>query len=322
MALSGGWIQQTLRRARVSAARPAWITIALLLVTGSLSAQPLATRGADVAHLRAASAPAPARPAVEVMDAGLTSAEACKRAIAAKPGAALRLYLDPARSGRAHRFSRERPQGESSIEQEIAPAGGAETHGKASVGGAADMVDDVWNAIEFMSEPLTQAAVFSGAFSGRLDVVSNRKDFNFSVMLFELTRAGVYVPLSSYWARASTLGDPSGPHALTPGVRQQLTFRSERLTTRRVERGSRLVLVLGIIKDPAPPAKAGPGKPEGGAASEAPLTIHWFDDSYIELQVAGGADDAPGCKHPDADAPTLPLPRSPIRAAGVKIAAA
>jgi len=326
MVLSGGWLHQRVGRALVSTARPTWITIALLLVTGGLSAQPLSVRAADVGPLRSPSAAAPAlpRPALDVMDAGLSGAEACKnaRVIAARPATALRLYLDPARSGRAHRFSRERPQGESSIEQDIAPDGGAEAQSKAPGGADSDMADDVWNAIEFMSEPLPQGAVFSGAFSGRLDVVSNRKDFNFSVMLYELTRAGVYIPLSSYWARASALGDPSRPHPLTPGVRQQLAFRSERLKARRVERGSRLVLVLGIIKDADPQSQGGPGKAGGGKTTAAPLTIHWFDDSYIDLQVSGGAEDAPGGKHPDADGPTLPLPRSPARMAGVKIAEA
>ncbi len=323
MPLSGGCMHQLPRGAHTFVRQPAWITIALLLAVRGLGAQPLAVRAIDAAHLRAASAPARAfaRPALEVMDAGLSGARACERAraIAAKPGAALRLYLDPARTGRAHRFSRERPQGEGSVEQALVPGGGAEERGAGRGEAAPDMSNDLWNAIEFMSEPLPEGAVFSGAFSGRLDVVSNRRDFRFSVMLFELTPAGVYLPLSSYWARASSLGDPSRPHPLVPGVRQQLAFRSERLLKRRFERGSRVVLVLGIIKDADARVRGGAIKPQGGATTDAPLTIHWFDDSYIDLQVSGGSDDAPALKRQSPDAPNL-LPRAPGRAAVLKIA--
>jgi hypothetical protein len=82
----------------------------------------------------------------------------------------------------------------------------------------------IGNALEFVSDPFRSPMELSGLFSGRLDVITNRKDFDFSVTLFELTPAGDYVQLSYYWARASFVRDRSHRHLLTPGRRMHLAF--------------------------------------------------------------------------------------------------
>jgi uncharacterized protein len=64
----------------------------------------------------------------------------------------------------------------------------------------------------------------SGLFSGELDFITNKTDFDFEIDLYKMTPNGDYVQLAPYWARASFVGDLSHPRLLAPGKRQHLNF--------------------------------------------------------------------------------------------------
>jgi hypothetical protein len=75
---------------------------------------------------------------------------------------------------------------------------------------------------------------------------------------------------------------------LKAGERQELTFRSERMTSRRLQPGSRLVLVLGINKRPDREINYGTGddvSEETIADGKIPLKIRWHNDSYVDMPV-------------------------------------
>jgi hypothetical protein len=63
-------------------------------------------------------------------------------------------------------------------------------------------------------------------FSGRLEFITNKKDFDFNIQLFELMPGGEYIALSYHRARASYVGDRSRRRLLVPGRRQSLDFES------------------------------------------------------------------------------------------------
>ena len=72
------------------------------------------------------------------------------------------------------------------------------------------------------------------------------------------------------------------------GERQQLSFRSERLTSRRFQAGSRLVMILGINKRPDEQINYGTGQDvsdESIADANIPLKIRWYGSSYIDIPV-------------------------------------
>ena len=145
---------------------------------------------------------------------------------------------------------------------------------------------DNWNGIEFLSEPLTKPAELSGLFSGRLDFVANKKDFDFEIDLYELTPHGDYVQLASYWSRASYVGDRSNRRLLSAGKRQRLNFQSVRLMSRQLPQGSRVVAVVKVIKEPGREINYGTGKDVSAETiqdAKAPLDIHWYNDSYLDL---------------------------------------
>jgi hypothetical protein len=142
----------------------------------------------------------------------------------------------------------------------------------------------------FVSDPLAKAAEFSGLFSGRLDFTVNKMDMDLNITLYELLASGDYVRLFSptYEVRASYARDRTHRHLLKAGERQELAYKSERLTSRQLQKGSRLVMVLGISKRPDREINYGTGgdvSAESIADGKVPLKIQWFGDSYLEIPV-------------------------------------
>jgi uncharacterized protein len=147
---------------------------------------------------------------------------------------------------------------------------------------------DTWNGLEFISDPFPKATEMSGLFSGHLDFVANKKDFDFEIDLYELTPSGHYVQLAPFWTRASYNGHPSERRLLTPGARVRLDFKSIRLMSRQLQAGSRVVLVLSVIKAPDRQINYGTGKDVSDETirdAGAPLEIKWYGESYVDLPV-------------------------------------
>jgi uncharacterized protein len=142
----------------------------------------------------------------------------------------------------------------------------------------------------FVSEPLPKASAFNGLFSGHLDFQVNKMDLDLNVTLYELLPSGDYVRLFSptYEVRASYAEDRVHRHLLKAGERQKLVFKSERLTSRQLQAGSRIALVLSIAKRPDREINYGTGgdvSEESIADGKIPIKIRWYSDSYIDIPI-------------------------------------
>ena len=147
---------------------------------------------------------------------------------------------------------------------------------------------DVSNALAFVSEPVAKATEVSGLFAAHLDFVANKRDFDFEISLYEVTAAGKYLALTYYMARASYVRDRSERKLLSPGARETLDVTSGRLTSRRLQPGSRLLVVLSIIKQPGAQINYGTGRDVSDeiiADAAVRLDIRWFADSFVEIPV-------------------------------------
>jgi hypothetical protein len=156
-------------------------------------------------------------------------------------------------------------------------------------GGIVDHNIDTWNGVEYVSDPLKQDTEVSGLFSGHLDVLTNKKDMDFVVELYELTPTGDYVDLTYRMARASYLQDRSQRKLLTPGKKAALDFKSERLTSRVFQKGSRLVILFYVLKGQGTQINYGTGKDvnyESIADAGEPLQIRLYGDSYVDIPIA------------------------------------
>jgi putative CocE/NonD family hydrolase len=218
--------------------------------------------------------------------------------IAAMSDQTLRFYLSPAPSGDAHRLRAQKPAGTAFVTQTVDLADRTDVARMSPGGDIIDQALDDWSildkapnighGIEFASDALTKPTEVSGLFSGRLDLIASKRDFDLSVTLFERTAGGEYFQLSYYWARASYAGDRSHRRLLLPGKRQRLPFQSGRLTSRQLPAGSRLVVVLGVIKQAGEQINYGTGKDvsdETIADANEPLEIQWLGDSFIDVPV-------------------------------------
>ena len=155
-----------------------------------------------------------------------------------------------------------------------------------------DSAIDTWNGLEFVSDPLPRPTELSGLFSGSLDFICNKKDFDFEIDLYEQTPKNEYVQLTSYWVRASYAKDRNQRMLLIPGKRERLDFESIRLMSRQLQRGSRIVVVLSIIKGSGRQINYGTGKDVSDETiadtkdnDKDPLQMKWFADSFIDLPV-------------------------------------
>jgi hypothetical protein len=155
-------------------------------------------------------------------------------------------------------------------------------------GGVQDKGLDSANGLVFLSQPLATATEMSGLFSGHLEFIANKSDFDLEVRLFELSADGDYFQLAPYWSRASSVQDLAHRHLLSAGKRQSLDFSSIRLMSRMLKAGSRVVAVLSIIKEPGREINYGTGKEvvdESIVEAKTPLQISWFGGSYLDLPV-------------------------------------
>jgi predicted acyl esterase len=147
----------------------------------------------------------------------------------------------------------------------------------------------VRDAVTFVSEPLQKALELQGAWSGQFDLTVNKMDVDLRVAAYELLPSGDYVELfEPYVFRASYARDRVHRHLLRAGERQTVAFKLERLTSRKIQTGSRLVVVVGVNKRPDQEINYGSGQDVSEEALEddkTPVKIRWFPDSYLEMPV-------------------------------------
>ncbi len=208
--------------------------------------------------------------------------------IGAMSNGSLRLYLDPTRSGNIYRLSRVRPPPDSfaTLTVDMAYRGDVDTI--IPGGGVRDTAVNTYLATEYVSDPLDKPIEISGLYSGHVELAINKRDFDLSVQLFELTSKGEYFQLPPFQVRASYARDLSARRLLTPGKREVVDFKAIRLISRRLARGSRIVAVIGPIKWPGQPINYGSGKDvntETIADAGEPMQIHWFGASYLDIPV-------------------------------------
>jgi hypothetical protein len=148
---------------------------------------------------------------------------------------------------------------------------------------------DTTNGITLSSGPFAQGLDIGGLMSGHLELVTNKRDFDFLVSPYELTADGQYRQLPPYTSRASHVASLSTRRLLVPGRRERLDFTSGlRPLGQRLGRGSRLVVVVSVIKNSRQQINYGTGRDvsdESVADAGEPLSIRWLGGSYIDFPI-------------------------------------
>lgn len=138
----------------------------------------------------------------------------------------------------------------------------------------------------FVGDALPQEIELAGAFQGVLDFIVNKRDVDIAISIFERNAAGEYLELAYWLQRASYNADRRKRQLLQPGVPQRLVVKDTRLLGRKLAAGSRIVVTLGVVKQPDRQLNLGSGKdPSDETIADAgdPLEIRWYGSSYLDI---------------------------------------
>jgi uncharacterized protein len=201
----------------------------------------------------------------------------------------LRFYLGNQKSGNENLLAKKKPTTPGFLMQQVDLADRKSTNNDYYPGVIVSKEIDRSNGLFFISEPFDKPVSVNGAFSGLLRATINKKDMDIGIVLYEVLPSGEYFHLAYYIGRASYAYDMSKRQLLTPGKPGLIPVLRSRLTSRRLSKGSRLLVVLNINKNPYAQINYGTGKDvsdETIADAGAPLQIKWHNDSYIEIPVS------------------------------------
>jgi uncharacterized protein len=210
------------------------------------------------------------------------------KALEANP---LRLYLQSSPNGAPHALAAQRSTGPMSLTETRDLADRTDP-------GSRPPRELVLGEIEprgglsFVTEPFDEPVDLAGRISGELDFTINKQDVDLALMLYEVRASGEHVKLfdPAYAFRASYATDRVHRRLLMAGVRQQLSFQSDRMVGRRLEAGSRLLLTVGINKRADQQINYGAGGDVSEESIEdagAPIQIRWHEGSFIEIGATG-----------------------------------
>lgn len=100
--------------------------------------------------------------------------------------------------------------------------------------------------ITYISEPLQKDFEITGSFTGNLTTTINKKDMDISLALYELMPDGNYFFLTRYLGRASYTQDNSQRSLLHPNKKNTLPIKNTRFVSKKITKGSRLIILLNI----------------------------------------------------------------------------
>ena len=147
---------------------------------------------------------------------------------------------------------------------------------------------DASNGLVFTTEPFQKDFNINGSFSGNLWTTINKKDMDVSLALYELMADGKYFFLTRYVGRASFAKDNTKRQLLKPNKRENISFDNTRFVSKKINKGSRLVILLNINKHPFEIINYGSGKPVSDETIKdagEPLQIKWHNDSFIKIPI-------------------------------------
>jgi putative CocE/NonD family hydrolase len=140
----------------------------------------------------------------------------------------------------------------------------------------------------FVGDVLTKDIELAGAFEGVLDFIVNKRDVDVVLGVYERNAAGEYLDLGWWLQRASYNADRRQRRLLKANVPQQLTVKDTRVIGRKLVAGSRIVVTLGVVKQPDRQINLGSGvEPSDETIADAgeSLEIRWRGSSCLTFGV-------------------------------------
>ncbi len=147
---------------------------------------------------------------------------------------------------------------------------------------------DPSDGFSFISAPLTESILVNGSFIGELKASINKKDFDYGVTLYEAREDGTFFHLSYIVGRASYAHDSTTRQLLTPNEIETIPFSNTHLVSKKIQKGSRLLIYINVNKNSFSELNYGTGKvvsEETILDANEPLIVKWYTDSYVKIPI-------------------------------------
>lgn len=147
---------------------------------------------------------------------------------------------------------------------------------------------DTTNGYVFISDPLKEPILVNGSFLGEIKAGINKKDLDIGITLYEVMPNGEYFHLSYFVGRASYAKDITKRNLLKPNQIESIPFSNTHLVSKQLSKGSRLVVVINVNKNPFSELNYGTGKEvieETIKDAKEPLKVKWYNDSFIKIPI-------------------------------------
>ncbi|QCE42180.1 CocE/NonD family hydrolase [Psychroserpens sp. NJDZ02] len=151
-----------------------------------------------------------------------------------------------------------------------------------------DSIIKLPHGISFETKVFENDIDIVGSFSAELNFITNKKDFDYNIRLYVIEPDGNYFFLNETIGRASYNKDNENRQLLIPNKKQNLNITNNFFTAKRIIKGSKLLVHIGVNKNPYWEINYGSGKDVSTETIEdanVPIEIQWFNDSKINLPV-------------------------------------
>lgn len=148
---------------------------------------------------------------------------------------------------------------------------------------------DTTSGLFFWTDQFKEDITISGQIEGVIKAIINKRDMDIGLTLYEVLPDGRFFHLSYYMGRASYANDMTRRQLLTPGKLATIPITRSRLFSKKIQQGSRLLVVLNINKNPFSEVNYGTGKivnSESIKDAGTPLFIKWSNQSYLSLGIS------------------------------------
>jgi uncharacterized protein len=204
-------------------------------------------------------------------------------------GTPVRLYLTNTRVSRRFYLLSTREPASTSLRESVDMADRIDWHNADSYPSPiVDKKPDLSSGYAFVTQPFSSAVDASG-FDGVIHTIINKRDMDIGLVLYEMLPNGRLMELSYYLGRASYARDMNVRELLTPGKEAVIPFDRSFLFSKRIEKGSRLLLTLDVNMNPFAQVNYGTGKDvssEDIHDAKTPLEVQWLTSSYIRIRTA------------------------------------
>ena len=107
-------------------------------------------------------------------------------------------------------------------------------------------------------------------------------------VLIKVMPNGEYFHLSYFLGRASYTKDITKRNLLKPNEIESIPFSNTHLVSKQLSKGSRLLVVINVNKNPFSQLNYGTGKEVSDETIEdtkEPLKVKWYNDSFVKIPI-------------------------------------